>query len=73
MRPQTQDDDIKQYQDLLDRLKRIETSLARLPATFTVAAKPTAAVYGIGFAFISDEIDGQRFQASDGANWKILG
>lgn len=68
-----QDDDSQQYWSLVQRLERLEKSISRAPS-YTTATKPTAAAAGVGaLIFVSDATDGQRFQGSDGANWKILG
>ena len=40
---------------------------------YTIATLPAAADVRPGLVFVSDAPDGQRFQGSDGTNWKTLG
>jgi len=42
--------------------------------SFTTTTRPAASNVVAGtIIFVSDATDGQRFQGSDGASWKILG
>lgn len=59
--------------DLGRRLSELERRIARVP-TCTLATRPAASSVTVGsMVFVSDAVDGQRFQGSDGTNWKTLG
>jgi hypothetical protein len=55
------------------RVATLELQSAGLPV-YTLATRPAASAVQAGTAiFVSDAVDGQRFQGSDGTNWKTLG
>lgn len=55
------------------RVATLETQRIALP-TYTLASRPAATDVKAGTAiFVSDAVDGQRFQGSDGTSWKTLG
>jgi hypothetical protein len=59
--------------ELAARVRTVELQSAGLPV-YTLATRPTASSVQAGTAiFVSDAVDGQRFQGSDGTNWKTLG
>jgi hypothetical protein len=58
---------------LASRVATLELQSAGLPV-YTLATRPAATAVQVGTAiFVSDAVDGQRFQGSDGTNWKTLG
>jgi hypothetical protein len=59
--------------ELAARVATLELQSAGLPV-WTLATRPAATDVQAGTAiFVSDAVDGQRFQGSDGTNWKTLG
>jgi hypothetical protein len=59
--------------ELASRVRTLEIQSAGLPV-WTLATRPAASSVQAGTAiFVSDAVDGQRFQGSDGTNWKTLG
>lgn len=58
---------------LRGRVATLERESTAFP-NYTLATRPSAANVRAGTAiFVSDDVDGQRFQGSDGTNWKTLG
>lgn len=58
---------------LAARVATLELQSAGFPV-YTVATRPAASSVTTGTTiFVSDAVDGQRFQGSDGTNWKTLG
>jgi hypothetical protein len=59
--------------ELSSRIATLELQSSGLPV-YTLATRPAASSVQAGTAiFVSDAVDGQRFQGSDGTNWKTLG
>jgi hypothetical protein len=59
--------------ELAARVSNARASERGLPV-YTLATRPAATDVQAGTAiFVSDAVDGQRFQGSDGTNWKTLG
>lgn len=58
---------------LAARVATLEVRSTSLP-TYTLATRPAAGdVNAPTVIYVSDAVDGQRFQGSDGTNWKTLG